>query len=196
MRLVVSVLDNGTGPNLRGADLLDQNWLDNIRQRDMLEIRNASNTKLVVFGTFPLHLCMGESRTLVTLDVVEKLAVPVLFGTTFIDKFIKSIHADERKINLHHSAPVPILMPHEFNCEAKRNSSDTHQFIAQYPALLVMPISSESKYITAARQVALKAIYETPVLVSTNAVAPVEEIPHEKVAESHACMMAKEIMDV
>lgn len=40
---------------------------------------------------------MDESRTQVTLGVVDRLAVPVLLWTTLVEKFIKLIHQAEWK---------------------------------------------------------------------------------------------------
>lgn len=68
------------------GNVLYKCWLDNIRQRDMREIRGTSKTKLAMSGTITFHLQIVEPRTRTTFDVVDELTLPVLFGTTFIDK--------------------------------------------------------------------------------------------------------------
>lgn len=54
--------------------------------------------KLLVSETVSICILMVESRTWVEFGVVDKLAVPILLGTTFIDGLINSIHMVERKI--------------------------------------------------------------------------------------------------
>lgn len=49
-------------------------------------------------GIIPLFFLMIESRIQVTYGVVDRLAVPLLLGTTFIDKSLKSVHSAERMI--------------------------------------------------------------------------------------------------
>lgn len=114
------VRDTGSDLNFIRADYLVQSWLENIRHRDMPEIRNASIMKLPVSGTITLYIRMGESRTRQTLIVVEKLTVPVLLESTFIARFIKSIHSDRRKIVPYHSLPISAAMIHEAKSEAKK----------------------------------------------------------------------------
>lgn len=87
-------------------------------------------------------------------------------------------------------------MVHEINSEADKNASDIRQSNYQDLAPLVTPTTCDRKYITVTRQVALKEIHETLVLVSTQAAGLIEIIPHENVAKTHACVTAKGIVDV
>lgn len=123
MRPSVCVFHTGTGPNLIRADVLDPALQDSIRQRDMPDIRSASNRKRNASQTITPHLPMAESRTRINFGVVNELVMPVLPGTTFIDKFIRSIHPVKRKIVAHHSSAVSILMVHEARSEADKNST-------------------------------------------------------------------------
>lgn len=58
------------------------------------------------------------------------------------------------------------------------------------------PNRDEPIYITAAIQVVMKAIRETSVLVSTQAVGLIKRAPHEKVVKIYACMTATRIVGV
>lgn len=98
MSPIQCVFDTGTGTNLIRADVLDPIWLNSIRQRDMPDIRSASDTKFKVSGTITLLIRKGKSRTRVNFNAVNELVVPLLLRTTFIDSFRKSIHPAERKI--------------------------------------------------------------------------------------------------
>lgn len=104
MRPIVRDFDTGAFPQLIRAEVLDQSWLDNISQCDMLEIRNAFKMKLFVSRATTLYPHMGESYTRVTFGVVDEFAVSAVFGTVFIDSFIKLIHPGERMILSYQSA--------------------------------------------------------------------------------------------
>lgn len=152
---IVSVFDPGAGPNLIRVDVLDQSWMENIRQRDMPEVRNDLGTKLVLSETIILHLCMCKSHIWVASSVVDKLFVPVLLRTTFIDRFEKSFHPTKRNIVPYHFPTVLILVLHEARGEAERNASNIRQINDQDVALLMTRTKCEPKYIKVFRQVVL-----------------------------------------
>lgn len=87
-------------------------------------------------------------------------------------------------------------MVHETKSAAEHNMSDIHQFIKQDPSLLLTATSGEAKYITVARQVVLKGMHNTSVLVFTQTEGLVYIITHENVAKNHTYMTAKGIKDV
>lgn len=76
----------------------------------MLEIKSATNVELILSDPIILSFRIKKSRTRVAFRIVKKEAVPVLFGATFIDRVIRSVHPAERKLVPLHSPPVPILM--------------------------------------------------------------------------------------
>lgn len=195
VRQIICVFDTDTGPNLIETDVLYPGWLDSIRQRDRSNIRSASYANLDVSGTITTYLLMGESRTFVNFGVVNELVVPVLFGTIYIDSSIKSIHPAERKVVPHHSPTVPILIVYEANSKPEKNNIEARQEVEEELTLLETPIKCEPKCITVARQVVLKAMCETLVIVSTQAAGLTESIPCAYVAKHHACMMAKGLID-
>lgn len=86
-------------------------------------------------------------------------------------------------------------MVHEAMTVTEKNTSDIRQFIKQHYSLLMTPISAEPKYITAPGEVILKAMCKTLVLVFTQATGLAKVVLHKNVANHHACMRAKRIMD-
>lgn len=86
---------------------------------------------------------MGVSHTRVSFCDVNELVVPIFLGTTYIDRFIKSINSVERKIIPHHSQQVPMLIVQEVRSEAEINQSDTRQKREEDLALLIKLIESE-----------------------------------------------------
>lgn len=77
--------------------------------------------------TIILHLQINEQLTLVILCIAEIQTVLVLLGTIFIDKVIRLIHLTERKNDLTHSQPVPILILYDGRSTAEKETSDNRQ---------------------------------------------------------------------
>lgn len=96
----------------------------------------------------------------------------------------------------HHSLPVPILMVNNGKCEAEVNTSDIGQINDQDLTPLVKPTCNEPRCITAARQVVLKAICETSVLVSTQALGLLQVATRKNVDKTPVCTTARGIMGV
>lgn len=60
-------------------------------------------------GTITHHVKMGEARIRVVFEVVRQLVLPVLDGTSFIDKNVRGIFPEESKIVPHNSEPVHLF---------------------------------------------------------------------------------------
>lgn len=86
----------------------------------MLEVRSASDTKVVIFGTITLHLRTGRPRTCVTVGVAETSDVPVLSGKTFIDCLIKSVQPADGIMVPHRSPLLLTSIVHEAWCVAEK----------------------------------------------------------------------------
>lgn len=69
----------------------------------MPEIRGDSESKLAMAGIITIHLRRGESRTRVLFWAVDKIFVPVLLGTAFIDNFMRLSQPAEMKNISHYS---------------------------------------------------------------------------------------------
>lgn len=76
----------------------------------MPEFQSARDSILKVYENIAFHPRMGECQTFITVSVMNKLAVLVRLGTSFIDRLIKSMYSVESKIVPHHSTLVPISM--------------------------------------------------------------------------------------
>lgn len=61
--------------------------------------------------------------------------------------------------------------------------------------MLVTPIESKTKYITVARQVLLKSMRESSVIVFTQVTGLVAIVPSKTVTKFHACLTAKGVID-
>lgn len=176
---------------------LDDRRTDNIFQSDISVIRSSSNAKYTVAGSITLHLSIDESRTQVAFGVIDKFAVPVLLGTTTIDRAVQSSYEARRNVIPYHSLPLPTLMVHEARSIAEKGEYwNIRPLNIEGLAFLVTTIESESRSIVVIRQVFLKAIFETSELVSTQASGLIKVISHDNVSRKHSFMMAKGAIDV
>lgn len=112
---LLCIFHTGTDPNLIKANVLNNGSRDNVLQRDMPKVKSPSHKKLVLSGAITFHLRRDELHTRVTIGVVYKLALAILLGMTFINKFIKTVHAFERKIVPNRSPPVTVQIVREVN---------------------------------------------------------------------------------
>lgn len=121
-----------------------------------------------------------------TFGIVDTLDVPVLLGTTFIDRAVTSIHSSKRKTVSHHFLSVPIVMVYEARSTAENVKSNNFKENEKDLEVFVARTLSDHKNITVARQVVLNAMCETPVLVSTKVATLIQRVLHEILAKNHA----------
>lgn len=162
MGTITCVVDIDTGPDLVCAYVLDHSRLSSIRQCDMPEITNASNTNLVKSGTITLQLKIVElgaprhdrrggqaGRTCVARDHVQQ----ALYQVKIPDR--------NKNIPLPLSARTQITGKRGRRCSKKLdirclNSGDL--------VLLVAPRNCVARRTTVSRQVVLKVLFETSVI--------------------------------
>lgn len=113
MSTVICVFDIGTDLNLVRAVVQDPSLLNSVRQQGMAEDENTFYNKPTGSRFITLHLRIADSRASLTFGVVERLAIPVFLGKSFIDRNIKSAHTVEQNIVRSRSPPVSILMVEE-----------------------------------------------------------------------------------
>lgn len=120
------------------------------------------------------------------------MAVLVLLGTTFIDRGIRSTCPAKTNICSQYSLPVNILMVLENSCVAEKEEKliIAHLSIEDL-ALLVTPMKRKPIPLDFARQVVMKVMCKTLVLVSTQMAGLIDIAPHNNVAKTHACMLEK-----
>lgn len=120
------------------------------------------------------------------LNDVDKPAVPVLLGMTFVGRVIMSVHSAESKIVPYHSAPVSMLMVYEAEFKVETYVPYIRQIYDLESVMSVVFISCKQKYVTIALQIVLKAICETSVLVSIQATGLIIILCHDIVSNTHA----------
>lgn len=81
-----------------------------IRTAHAPHLKSSTSEPVCVLGIITLHVRMRDCRVRIDFGVVRNLAVSVLLGKTFIDRFVKSIFPAEMKVAPYNSKPVPILI--------------------------------------------------------------------------------------
>lgn len=139
---------------------------------------------------------MGESPTRHKSDVVNEVLVLILPRRTCTNIFIKSVHPSKRKIVPYYSQPLQTLMVQKAGIASKNYKSNTHQESTERLAQFMMPTRCSHRNITAARRVVLKAMCQTPVLISIQLAGLIEMILYERVVRVHAFVGAKDVLDM
>lgn len=91
MRSINSVFDRAVGSNLLRGDVAERNWLPSINPCKNLPPKRATDQMVDIVGTIVLHVPTGDSRALVMFKIFVNLSVPVLYGTSFMNRFITGI---------------------------------------------------------------------------------------------------------
>lgn len=112
---VTGVLDTGAGPNLISLNLIKPLWEIYMKTVKDPGLTVATKQVVTVGGAIFRHVCLGYLPFRVWLSLVDKLAVPVLLGTFYIDRscwerliktgFVRRIFPQVT----FHSTPVEIL---------------------------------------------------------------------------------------
>ena len=106
---VTAILDTGAGPNLASKELLERSWLPRIRPTTDPGLTAATRQRIHVDGKILLTVRLGDLTARVYFGIVERLAVPLLLGTSFIDRFIDGVFPRTRQVVPIHSRPVAIV---------------------------------------------------------------------------------------
>lgn len=106
------LLDTATGLNLINANLIHLEWINRVKHTDLPRFRTATKEPIHLQGTILLHHQIGNLNTRVWFSIFPNLAVDLLLGTSFVDRFIRGIFPGERKVEPWHSQPVAIRASH------------------------------------------------------------------------------------
>lgn len=74
-----------------------------------MSFKSESNNPVDVIGNIMLFVQLGDLHVRVHIGVVDKLAFPLLVGTSFIDRFVQGIFPMERRVVPVRSGPLAII---------------------------------------------------------------------------------------
>lgn len=89
--------------------LVHPTWAPHIKRQYFLKLRRANEHPGRSEGVILLHLQIGNPRVDVWLGVLEDLAVDLLLGTSFMDRYVRDSFSLERKRVPWRSRPFYIL---------------------------------------------------------------------------------------
>lgn len=109
MKPMSAITDTGAGANLTSRRAFHTFWYTRL-----IPVRNpgltaVANQSVEVQGVILLHVRIGDLRFRIWFRVVQSLAVPLLLGTFFIDRFVLTIFTPERQLVPEQSQTVAFL---------------------------------------------------------------------------------------
>jgi len=110
MGMMTPTLDTGAGPSIIRVDALPKGWEKRLHPRPHLpHIVDANKNPISARGMVTLRLRSGGFATDVDFVVVQRLAVPVLLGTSFINSHVEAVYPRRQRVRWSTDASVPIL---------------------------------------------------------------------------------------
>ena len=105
-----AVFDTGSGMNIVKRDALFDGW-ETLLDKDatMPRLGDANGRPLRLLGEITLRIRFGNTTYRVPFVVAEKLAVNVIIGTRFMNRYVDAIECRTQTIRLLRGATIPIL---------------------------------------------------------------------------------------
>ena len=110
MRTAHITLDTGAGVNIIRQNLLPADW-QRYRMRDVSlpALGDANGHRLSLLGAVRLRIRFGNFVYHTVFYVANRLAVPAILGTVFLNRYVVAIRCMEQRIQFHQGPVVPIL---------------------------------------------------------------------------------------
>ena len=188
------VLDTGAGPNLVNRNDLPREWMKKIRLIRNVKLTSASRNAMNLVGVLPLFIRMGDLKVRVWFGVVENLAVPVLLGTSYIDRFVQGIFPQERKVVPNDSRPVAILS--SFAVDPTTNMVIDEDEVLTVDENTIPNKVSRDVLIRVAKQTTLPPMSETIVTVTTKGAGLMLLSSHPNLLKTRTAVLAQGVMDI
>lgn len=159
---------------------------------DAPRLCSATNQRVEIVGILSFYVRMDEARVRVELGELRNLAVPILLGTSFVDKFVKGVFPSKRKIVTYNSPRVSLLLIHEALTDNQGFNDESEN--GTYKGILVVEYVEREQSIRIARTIVLQPMSETAVLVVTNAKRLVEIESLPALLEKCPCTVARGLL--
>jgi len=175
MRLMTPTLDTGAGLSIIRVDALPKGWEMRLHPRPHLpHIVDANENPISAREMITLCLRSGGFATDFDFVVVQRLAVPVLLGTSFINRHVEALYPRRQRVRWSTDASVPIL-----SCtvrgkrERRRSPRDATVRLAQRR---VLPPRSR-----------------TAMLVTADLAGQILVTPYNRLNKRHCCQIARSL---
>ena len=120
MSRVLSVLDTGAGPNLVRKSELPAGMETLVSFGLTQDIGDENNRLLRTVGTIKMPVRLGCFVTMAEFIVCEKLAVPLILGAHYCDRFVEAIYPRKKTAELADFSEVPIVR--QFSARKGKNN--------------------------------------------------------------------------
>ena len=107
MSRVLSVLDTGPGPNHVRKSELPAGMESLVSFGPTKDIGDANNGPLRTLGTTKMPVRLGRFVAAAEFIVCEKLAVPLILGADYCDRFVEAIYPRMKTVELADFSEVP-----------------------------------------------------------------------------------------
>lgn len=151
---------------------------------------SAAKQRAEAVEAIVLHVPVGASSIFVMLGIFRILAVHLLLGTSFINKFMRSISLTDKNIISLNSPLVPIFIVYDTNINKTEEQKD-ETFIN-----VMARQKFEAKLARIAPTVARKILLQITASVSANAKSCMKIHDFEKFKLGYPCRTARVVMDV
>lgn len=105
----ISVLDTKDGPKLVSKDFLLPEWQQLLKSSRVQRLVAPTNEDVGFQGVILLHIRIGDLCVRAWFGVVVMLAIARFLGTYFVDRFVKGIFHQGKRILPMKYKPVPIF---------------------------------------------------------------------------------------
>ena len=122
----IATLDTGSGFNLIRSSILTKNMTDHVDTNFTdPALADANGHPLRIEGVILLRIRLGNAMFPVRFYVCSGLAVEVLLGTAFTNKYVKAIWCIDQRVTLRDESTIPILATHRHDTTNTTNSTTT-----------------------------------------------------------------------
>ena len=104
-----AILDTGCGPCLIRRSTVRPEWLTQERLPPLTQNMGATRSPVRITCLMDLDLQIGDLRKSITFAIVDDLAVSLLMGTAYQDRFIDTIKCKARRLKPINNRTVAIL---------------------------------------------------------------------------------------
>ena len=186
--LVLSVVDNGAGPNLVREDLIPAHLLAKIdKSRKVVNLASASGHILDTIGVVNLSVRVGTQKTCHTFVVSKNLNADIILGCSYLDEAVEDIRIQNKTLDLLNGDQVPI--------SRRQAAIPTQKSTSEKKALSSR--TKESPFaLRLAKRVSLPARTELTVPVVGKVTGLYMVVPHQRLMCKKHCVVANGVAEI
>ena len=105
----VATLDTGAGPNVIRLSEVPTAAMARVRHGPLPNVTDANRNPIRMRGVITLVVRLGRHMAKVDFIVAERLAVPVILGADYCDRFVEAIRPRKRLVEMEDGTEIPIV---------------------------------------------------------------------------------------